>query len=580
MVNITKGGMIIFVIFLVVSVPFMLALFIPETYGTTKFSIFNKSWDGYSEFKDIAEDDLGLTVRTIVSSTSVINRLNSSETNGGIYIIAGPAIRFDPTESFAIGLYILRGGRVVIIDDFGTGNDALALISTFLQGVSSQAFGMTPQSEEGDQAEDNPNDASFPIVGLKFNGSVLCDADESRYIDSPVQPIFHPAEATATRIVVPWIEPFLTEPNDLQASGRKGVIGNFATCVSMKVRYKTTDTDDIDDDGDYTDEVTITKWVPMSGFEAMLELSEDSDFGLNVGVKIGGLYSSSSSWIETNHTDAKNGKMTPSLKEWGNVEFPVFVTLPIPGFTSETAKEENVTLGGGSLTLISDPSIFINKYLDTDGDFSDYDNRDFAHNLLYQLTQDSSWDFSSESETEDIAQRSGLIIFDEGHLQHDVYSPIFFLGSYLRFLDLMSMFPLFAPFLPIMVIMAGRRLMPKRRATGLLLTRVEQYYGRSFFSVKMRWFLEYQQYARGLELIYRRFRRQLVRHFQLVRLDLETQCEVLAQELALDYDDLFDRFIWLEDIISSRPILTEEEFMDQYLLMKELSDAFTGQKAG
>ena len=147
-------------------------------------------------------------------------------------------------------------------------------------------------------------------------------------------------------------------------------------------------------------------------------------------------------------------------------------------------------------------------------------------------------------------------------------------------MDLMSMFPIFAPFLPILVLIVGRKMMPKRRATGLLLTRVEQYYGRSFFSVKMRWFLEYQQYARGLELIYRRFRRQLVRQFQLVRLDLEIQCEVLARELELDFDDLWDRFIWLEDVISARPILTEEEFMDHYLFLKEMGDALTGQKAG
>ncbi|MHA2231943.1 MAG: hypothetical protein ACXAB4_05605 [Candidatus Hodarchaeales archaeon] len=579
MVTITKGGMIVFVIFLLVSVPFMLALFIPGTYGTTRFSIFNEGWDGYSEFRQIAEEDLDLDVRTIVSSTSVINRLNSTETNGGIYIIAGPAIRFDPTESFAVGLYILRGGRVVIIDDFGTGNDALSLISTFLQGVSSQAFGMTSTNDETQGAEGNPNDASFPIVGLKFNGSVLCDAGNGRFIDSPVQPIFHPAKSSATRYVVPWIEPFLTEPNDLTASGRNGVVGNFATSVSMKVRYNTTDTDDVDGDGDTSETIQITKWVPMSGFEAMLEVEQLGEYGFNVGVNIGGLYSSSSSWLEANQSDAKDGSMTPSLKEWGNVEFPVFVTIPIPGFTSTTARGESVTLGGGSLTLISDPSIFINKYLDDSGDFSNYDNREFAHNLLYQLTQASTWDFSSESNST-TTDRSKLIIFDEGHLQHDFYSPIFFLGSYLRFLDLMSMFPLFAPILPIMVITAGRRLMPKKRASGLLLTRVEQYYGRSFFSVKMRWFLEYQQYARGLELIYRRFRRQLVRTFQLVHLDLETQCDVLTRELGLDYDDLFDRFIWLENVISARPILSEEEFMDHYLFLKELTDAITGQKGG
>ena len=136
MVKITRSGMILLVIFLFVSVPFMLALFLPATYGNTKFSIFNERWDGYSEFRKIAED-LDLEISTIISSTGVINRLNSSETNGGIFIVAGPALHFDLTESFALGLYILRVGREVILDDFGTGNDALALISTYLQGVSS-----------------------------------------------------------------------------------------------------------------------------------------------------------------------------------------------------------------------------------------------------------------------------------------------------------------------------------------------------------------------------------------------------------------------------------------------------------
>jgi hypothetical protein len=55
---------------------------------------------------------------------------------------------------------------------------------------------------------------------------------------------------------------------------------------------------------------------------------------------------------------------------------------------------------------------------------------------------------------------------------------------------------------------------------------------------------------------------------------------VLTRELGLDYNDLFDRFIWLEDVISARPILSEEEFMDHYLFLKELTDAITGQKGG
>ena len=90
--KVSKGGMVIFIVFLLVSVPFFLALFIPGTYGTTKFSIFNEGWDGYSEFRKICEDttfwqsqgEEPFVVKTIISSTSVVNRLNSSETNGGI----------------------------------------------------------------------------------------------------------------------------------------------------------------------------------------------------------------------------------------------------------------------------------------------------------------------------------------------------------------------------------------------------------------------------------------------------------------------------------------------------------------
>ena len=158
-------------------------------------------------------------------------------------------------------------------------------------------------------------------------------------------------------------------------------------------------------------------------------------------------------------------------------------------------------------------------------------------------------------------------------------SPILPLSLYLKFLDMITMFPLFAGGLPIIAIILSRRFMPKRTAAKpLLLTRVERYYGRSFFAVKMRWFLEYQQYSRGLELIYRRLRRNLIRRYSP---EVELTPEIAATYLTNEFPDRFthksitEGLTAIERIIDSRAAISEQEFLDQYLFLKNIGVEIT-----
>ncbi|GAH01298.1 unnamed protein product, partial [marine sediment metagenome] len=287
-----------------------------------------------------------------------------------------------------------------------------------------------------------------------------------------------------------------------------------ASIISMKVRYPNTSLSNDPNDIDY-----ITKWVPMGEFPASasqafneLDLGgatvPDFSFSLQIAV----LYSSSQSWLESDINTAKTdvNKIEPNLDEWGNpnVGFPVFVYFPFPL--------------GGQIILCSDPSIFINQYINIDKypDSNSYDNKVFAENVVNMIMN------------ERVGQ---TVIFDEGHLANPPLSPILPLSLYLKFLDMITMFPLFAGGLPIIAIILSRRFMPKRtQAKPLLLTRVERYYGRSFFAVKMRWFLEYRQYSRGLELIYRRLKRNIIKRYNP---EVELSPEIIATYLVNEFPD-------------------------------------------
>ena len=574
MVEINRTATAMIALALFVSYPFVSATFLGIffTRNSTDFSIYNPGWNGASAFRDkFANHPNEGQISTIVGSSNVLNRLNSSEMNDsqGSLIILGPAIHYDFSESLAILMYAINGGRVLIADDFGTANDILSIFSIFLgfmsqidlgevgfgdMGGDYNVFGLNTTSNETSTETSAP--ANFPIAGIAINGSVL--ADQGSYNNTPLTPVFKSPSTSGVQtetsylMPAPWVTDFTTG-----LSGR-GVIGNFASIITMKVRYPNTTAPGYPETVEW-----ITKWVPMGRFpasasSAYADLEEqgfeipDVTFSLQIAV----LYSSSEAWLESDIAAAKRdvNDIDPDMNEWGNPEigFPVFVYFPFPL--------------GGQIILCSDPSIFINQYVDTTNfpSASQYDNAAFADNVVNLMMED---------------RLGQTIIFDEGHLANHPLSPVLPLSLYLKFLDMITMFPLFAAGLPIIALILSRRFMPKKtQAKPLLLTRVERYYGRSFFAVKMRWFLEYKQYSRGLELIYRRLRRNIHRRYSHeAELTPEITADYLAKEFPdrFNYRNLVEGLKMIETIIVNRTLITEEEFLHHYLFLKTIGSEIT-----
>ncbi len=578
---ITSGSLLLIVLAIIFTYPFVTALLIPNNIIKTPFSIYNTDWNGASKFKEMWEE-AGAVVKTIAGSTNTLNRLNTTELLGGqnqtagTLVILGPTLHYDFSESLSILLYLARGGRVIIADDFGTANDILALFSSLLAFLGNQ------QIDLGDAGLFNSlglqisgNDSSKiqnPIIGIAFNKSLLLD--QGSYEGTPAFPVFKPPQESSTGteflVVAPWVKDYV--------DGVTRVIGNYGTILSMKVRYpvnKTTVTVQTENGTiEKTEYIYETKWVPFGGFPFELDSLYNEQLGveLNINIKMtllmGALYSSQQSWLETDldavRRDPTLSNVEPNTNEWGNPEtgFPVFVSVPL-GFSLEGSGAN-----AGELILSSDPSIFINQYLDKDKyDLArKYDNYKFAQNLINKLMSD----------------RPGqLVIFDEAHLAQSPISPVLPLGLYLRYLDLITMFPLFAPFLPLTVLTFSRKYLKERvRAKPMFVTRVERYYGRSFFATKMRYYTELEDYARGLEMIFRRIKRQFSRKYgespdlppdEFVRI-------VQSDNPTLDAKYYTKMLSEIYTIIENDRQITEDQFLNYYFALKDLGEYITGRR--
>ncbi|MFX1250997.1 MAG: DUF4350 domain-containing protein [Promethearchaeota archaeon] len=528
-----RALILVVVLFLLFTAPFAIALLTPRTYNFTPFSIYNESWDGASGFRQVFEE-AGADVETVISSTNALNRLN--ETPPDIFVILGPALHYDFSESLALLIYLLKGGRVLIADDFGTGNDILSLVSTLLSAIGSMTenmtkslFGFSPTDWSQNLTARN-YDPSIPFptpIGIRFNGSVLIDTEN--HLDSPVQPILRTGSTQTTFFISSWTPSLTTD------AGVNQVLCNYATSISWKLRYH-----------DFDENVTKEQWFPFGSMKVAIAGIIDYDFQLAT------LLSSDNSWLESNVTQAQYGNYYPDSSEWGGVKFPVFAFLPLGPLYSPVSP---------MIGICSDPSMFINGIMDN----TNFDNQRFAQNIAAFM----------------LAGRPGAsVIFDEAHLKHAPISPLLTLGTYLRFLDLITMFPLFAPLLPIIVISYGRRYLPKKtESKPILFAKEELQYGRSFFAAKMRQFLQTRDYRKALELIYRRTRRQILRKTRHTKFTPEVGAEYLTSQYGSTFGDveaLKEKFADLDKMTRSRLQVGEQYFIRQYLFLKKISDALIG----
>ncbi len=131
---------------------------------TQDFSIFNEDWNGYSTWRqDIS--DMGYETLAIQSSMSVVTRYNGS----AVLVVSGPVIGFSIDAVFVIFNHLMRGGGVLIADDFGSANRSFALLNNLVAGAAS---GTAPVKVQG---------------LLAFTGGVLLDLDS--YDKTPKLPV-------------------------------------------------------------------------------------------------------------------------------------------------------------------------------------------------------------------------------------------------------------------------------------------------------------------------------------------------------------------------------------------------------
>jgi len=551
MTSIGKGTALLLVLFLATIVPFALFSTPLGSIENTAFSIYNEGWDGLSEFKDIIEDRFHEdrdedgypdSIKTIVSSINAVNRL---ENETGILVITGPAVHYDISEAVALVLFLMRGGSVIISDDFGTGNDLLKGLNTLIRVMGSLIGigGLTDELTLSIEREwdGEMEDVEVAFAGIGFNQSVLIETSD--YSLSPTRPILHQNKYA----------PMLSG-----AIGRRvdNVIADFATILSMQVRA-------VDPKWN-----NATWWMPFPGLLGWLETSTHY------------------SWLENSVKEAERGNYlwTPG-EEWaGGISLSIDVTLNAGAYGNYTFEGYEYITGfcvatgiqfgpQAKMFLCADPSIFINKYLDptnpeyniNDSKVINTQNRDLAEGLI-------DWVVKGYGD-------HPTFFFDEGHLENSPRSPIIYVGESLRFIALISMFPFFAPIFPIFVLMTARRFMPRRTApSARLLTKVEQYYGRSFFAVKMRWYTEYEQFGHALNLLYRRLGRIVQEKTQITETDPESLARAIASVIpTANLAELVKQLKQIQDAFKGKGV-SEEEFLAYFYFLKSITDKFLGEE--
>ena len=84
------------------------------------FSIFNTRNDGLSKFAGLLNEN-GYRVQVISSSLKILRSVNETS----LLIIIAPSLRYDIQEAIALIDYMMRGGSVLIVDDFYAANSLL-----------------------------------------------------------------------------------------------------------------------------------------------------------------------------------------------------------------------------------------------------------------------------------------------------------------------------------------------------------------------------------------------------------------------------------------------------------------------
>ncbi len=179
------------------------ALAVPILTTNTDFSIYNTDWNGCSS----------LTVRTyktgdLLPSISVKNTESDIlvvhdsfidydlESNNSSILIIGPSLTFSDSEANYIQHFLSDGGKVLLADDFGTGNDLLKKINSTTRFSSSLlidlAYEKKPQYGVVFDLNEHPITTNVSRILLNYattlrvgrNTTILARSSDGSWLDS------------------------------------------------------------------------------------------------------------------------------------------------------------------------------------------------------------------------------------------------------------------------------------------------------------------------------------------------------------------------------------------------------------
>ncbi|MFW9922584.1 MAG: DUF4350 domain-containing protein [Candidatus Thorarchaeota archaeon] len=490
--TLNRNAIMLTIVFIIFCLPIILSVTRIGAEETRQFSIYNTSWDGTSVLKTNLEN-AGYNFVPIVSTLNSLTRLD----NLGVLALIGPTIFIDPTETAALAYFIMRGGSVLIADDFGSANNIFSVINSIIAPLvgnfNFSGFGIS----------------GVPIQGFKLNGSLLMDYQS--YYRSPVMPV---------------IRNFITGGGLPSMSGVSEVITSYPSAISFLA---------------YDEDTDSNRWVPAFSIEG-------------IAIPSGIAFSTSHSWLEKDVEEAKKGEFYPDDDEWRGIQFSVLLPLPLGG------------AGLGNIILCSDPSIFINELME----MAAFDNAQLATNLFNWLDVNSSRTvFYDESHLSPAKGRAALSIFD----------PFTYVRTYLRYIDSFTMFPLLAPFFPLITLIFLISNFPRtKRPSPLLMTKIKQQKSRSFFAAKMTWYMNYQQYDKAIAVLLKRLKRRLNKKFGT---DVDINSIGISNVLHENYPNKFNH-IELEtslkeiEFLISKPLkITENEFLRYVLILRDIEGVIT-----
>ena len=493
------------------------------------YSIWNAEDNGLSILRqslEEAQDSDGqplYDIQSDISSINALNRLNRT----GIAVIVAPSSSFDFTETVTLLLFLLRGGSLILVDDFGTGNDVLEPIFSTLENwddVVNRSGGRIPSLDQflenagiAEDSTDGDGDALTSILSLLgttlkrigFNGSALLDGNS--FSGSYVKPVIVDVS-----------------PSSPVTKGVSRIQMELGTAISLQINHTLFDPATgfpvVDSNGNPTFQ---TDWMPLQKLSVDLLASQITQFGRGLGgsqnldvlidVPFFPLSTSKSAWIEgsineQSLTDASSGvgssDFAPTEGEWAGTHFSPYLYLP---------------LVGGYLHFLGDPSILSNRWTEKT---AENDNLQFALNMFK---------VSSENIRSLYPNEPVVVVFDEGHIKRNLFDPLFYVSAYSKQITNISMFPLFFPILPILAIIVSSRFLPSLKALNPLLTsRVRRVRGVSQFERTLRTLRVQDEYITVVSLKYRELRAVLKKRRNFETDDLNKLTNYLIQILGKD----------------------------------------------